>query len=145
MRTLEEAFSEEPEPGIESRLEVWAPDRNSRGLSITEPSAKELAFFTGARDNDIIVHSARVDLDGKHLAYGMLRLTPELTFVPSGMASRKERAIALRTLMRTGTMLASRLGYAELLVLAENPTFARVMEKHYGFMSKDEKPLILEL
>lgn len=93
----------------------------------------------------MIVHSARVDRGAKHLAYGMIRLTPELSFVPSELASKKERAIALRVMMRTGMMLASRLGYNELLVLAEDPTFARVMEKHYGFKSKDDKPLILEL
>jgi hypothetical protein len=79
------------------------------------------------------------------IAYGMVKLFCEAIMVLDLDQPDREKISAIRELMSVAIMDSTKLGAEQLHVFVQNPNFAEVLKKHFGFMPCKGEALVLNL
>ena len=86
-----------------------------------------------------------VEDDKGIVAFGNLKVFAEAVMIMDHDRSPIVRAKALREMMPIGIMAAQRSGIAEIHLVSQDPDYAELLRKHYGFTTVLGEHLVKEV
>ena len=92
-----------------------------------------------------IVTQGVVEKDGIVLGYGQVKVFCEAIMVLDLDIPQRDKIDVIRKLMEIAIMDSTKTGYEQLHVFVQNPEFAKILKKHFGFQSCSGEALVLNL
>lgn len=102
-------------------------------LEINEFWKRDWSNYTLPDDSAKIIDAVSVNEAGRAIAYGQVRLFPELMLFQDMCVPVRERADSLKLLMSEAFRGVERMGLPECYCLIKDMRFARMIAKHFGF------------
>jgi hypothetical protein len=99
----------------------------------------------GIPNRNHLVTQGVVEKDGTVVAYGMVKQFAEAILVLDLDESTKAKVEAIRILMEVAIMDSTKQGVEQLHVFVQDPAFAEILKKHFGFVPCTGQALVLTL
>ena len=94
---------------------------------------------------DKAIYAVAVEDEGKVVGFGQTRLTTESLMIINQDLSLREKVEILKLIMEAQTIGMNRAGMYESHAFAQNPNFARILKKHFGYEPVIGESLVLKL
>lgn len=98
-------------------------------------------FSVPDRKNCVI--DAVVEKDGEVIGYGQVKLFAEAMLILDKDASQRDKVEALKLLMLEAFRGADNAGLRQMYCFIQDPDFALLIERHFGFSRIDKGELLL--
>lgn len=92
-----------------------------------------------------VVTQGVVESHGKVIAYGQVKAFCEAIMVLDLEEPTREKIEAVRKLMEIAIMDSTNTGYEQMHVFVQDPEFAKILKKHFGFQPCSGEALVLNL
>jgi hypothetical protein len=112
-------------------------------LEINEFWKRDWSEYTLPDDSAKVIDAVTVNETGRAIAYGQVRLFPELMLFQDMCADHRDRAESLRLLMLEAFRGIERLGLPQAYCLIRDIRFARLVAKHFGFQLIENPGVLL--
>ena len=94
---------------------------------------------------DKAVYAVAVEDKGKLVGFGQTRLTTESLMVIDQSLSIRDKVEILKLIMEAQTIGLTKAGLDETHAFAQNPSFARILRRHFGYESVKGESLVMRI
>lgn len=119
--------------------------KDSRQIDIIYRKYHQEDFYIPKLDSFTLSAGVVVDDKDDVVAFGMVRLIPEVIMVMDLGRSKRTKVTALRELMSVAIMDTVRAGLDSLHAFVQDNGFSHLLKKHYGFRSCTGEAIITEV
>jgi hypothetical protein len=91
------------------------------------------------------VYAVVVENEGKVVGYGQTRLTTESLMIMDQSLSLREKVEILKLIMEAQTIGLTKARLSDTHAFAQNPNFARILKKHFGYEPVVGETLVMRL
>jgi len=94
---------------------------------------------------DKAIYAVAVENKGKVVGFGQTRLTTESLMIIDQDLSIRDKVEILKLIMEAQTIGMTKAGLYETHAFAQNPNFARILKKHFGYEPVVGESLVMRI